>query len=262
MGMLKSILEKTIFGRKSFQSFFSKLYVVAIKGMNYGGGANCDSSGELFAIQYISSKLGKDLIIFDVGANIGEYSKSLKDIFGNRAIVHCFEPSDVSMNKLKDLLKTETGVVTVAKGLSDAEGKLELYADSATSGLASVYQRNLEHYHIPMNVIQQIDLTTVDLYCEKNQIQKIDFLKLDVEGHELKVLNGAKRMIESGNIRFIQFEFGGCDIDSKTFFQDFYYLLKDRYHIYRIVRDGLVPIKQYSEHLEIFSTINFLAERK
>ncbi|GHV56141.1 hypothetical protein AGMMS49579_20380 [Spirochaetia bacterium] len=77
----------------------------------------------------------------------------------------------------------------------------------------------------------------------------------------MKVLEGAKHMIQSGNIDFIQFEFGGCNIDSRTYFQDFFYALKDRYRIYRIIRDGLFEIKAYREMYECFMNSNFFAER-
>jgi Methyltransferase FkbM domain len=84
---------------------------------------------------------------------------------------------------------------------------------------------------------------------------------VDVEGNELNVLKGASEMIRKGNIDFIQFEFGGTDIDSRTFFQDFYYLLKDNYKIYRIYRNGLDPIRQYNQTQEIFlASITLLKE--
>lgn len=69
-------------------------------------------------------------------------------------------------------------------------------------------------------------------------------------------------MIEDRKIDFIQFEFGGCNIDSRTFFQDFWYLLHDKYNIFRIIPTGLYPIKEYSEMREIFLCTNYLAELK
>ena len=79
---------------------------------------------------------------------------------------------------------------------------------------------------------------------------------------KLKALNGAAQMINSKQIDVIQFEFGGCNIDSRTYFQDFYYLLKDNYKIYRILKDGLYQINQYKEIYEAFTTTNYLAEKK
>jgi hypothetical protein len=113
-----------------------------------------------------------------------------------------------------------------------------------------------------MDITEEIKLTTIDLYCKKNNIEQIHFLKLDIEGHELNALNGAKNMIEKGKIDFIQFEFGGCNIDSRTYFQDFYYILKDKYKIYRILKDGIYELPDYKETYEIFITINYLAIRR
>jgi hypothetical protein len=93
---------------------------------------------------------------------------------------------------------------------------------------------------------------------EKN-VEKIHFLKLDIEGHELKALNGVKEMIGNRKIDFIQFEFGGCNIDSRTFFQDFFYLLKDNNTWYRILKNGLFEIPEYKETCEIFITAYYLA---
>ena len=69
-------------------------------------------------------------------------------------------------------------------------------------------------------------------------------------------------MLENHKVDFIQFEFGGRNIDSRTYFQDFYYLLKEDYYIYRIVKDGLYKIERYKEMYEAFITTNYLAERK
>ena len=52
---------------------------------------------------------------------------------------------------------------------------------------------------------------------------------------------------------------GGANIDSRTFFQDFWYLLSGKYKIYRIIKNGLIEVKGYEESLEIFKNINFLA---
>ena len=123
------------------------------------------------------------------------------------------------------------------------------------------------NYQIIVNNNNKLFLTSqivtkiLDEFCSDHKIEHIHFLKMDVEGNELNILNGAKRMIENDSIDFIQFEFGGCNIDSRTFFQDFFYLLKERYRIYRILKNGLYPIDSYSEKYEIFITTNYLAQR-
>lgn len=83
---------------------------------------------------------------------------------------------------------------------------------------------------------------------------------MDIEGYELKALTGALNLLNSRSIDFIQFEFGGCNIDSKKYFRDFYYLLNTNYKIYRILKNGIFQINHYNEMLEIFiGTANYLA---
>ncbi len=252
-------------GKREYQSFFETLYNIGITGMNYGNGGDVKNSGELTCISYIQSQLSKkeNLVLFDVGANVGDYSKALIDSFKNNPItLFAFEPSKKTFLKLKENIGESDNVCLFNFGFSNQKTILKLFSDSDLSGLASLYKRKLDHFNIEMNNEEEVELITIDEFCNANKIKNIDFLKLDVEGHELKVLQGAERMINSDKIKFIQFEFGGCDIDSKTYFQDFYYLLRDKYKFYRVVKNGLHLINNYNERLEIFTTINYLAELK
>lgn len=265
--MLKKITNKIlskVAGKKEFQNLFQSLYNISLKGMNYGNGGNFKESGELFVLEYINEKFSNEklLMIFDVGGNLGHYSKVLSDFFKTKAIIHSFEPS----KKTYDIfLQTTTNIQNIVPnnfGFSDIENTELLYTNQDGSGLASIYQRNLDHFGIAMDRSEEIRLSTIDNYCKVNNINRIHFLKLDIEGHELKALMGAKQLIYGKMIDVIQFEFGGCNIDSKTYFQNFYYLLKDNYRIFRILRDGLLEIPTYKETYEVFITINYLAVRK
>jgi hypothetical protein len=102
---------------------------------------------------------------------------------------------------------------------------------------------------------------TLDSFAEEEDLAKIDFLKMDIEGHELSALGGASRLLERKVIRALSFEFGGCNIDSRTYFQDFWHLLRDSgFQVFRILPRGrLLRIDHYSEHLEVFTTTNYLA---
>jgi hypothetical protein len=121
----------------------------------------------------------------------------------------------------------------------------------------------MDHYGVYLGREEDVEIRRIDTFCKEQGIGRIGFLKLDIEGHEFRALQGASAMIDSGNIDCIQFEFGQCDIDSRTFFQDFYYLLKGNYTIYRILKNGLHEIRGYKETYELFrGTTNYLAIRK
>jgi len=263
MNLGKKILNDMM-GKKRFQKLFEYLFKVSSKGMNYGNGGNFNESGELYVLEYINEKLKdeKSLTIFDVGGNVGNYSKALSEVFKNNATIHSFEPSKRTYEIFLETTKNIQCIIPNNFGLSDIENNQLLYTNKDGSGLASVYQRKLDHFGISMDKSEEIKLSTIDLYCKKNNIDRINFLKLDIEGHELNALKGAKEMIENKRIDYIQFEFGGCNIDSRTYFQDFYYLLQENYNLHRVLKDGLVKISTYKETYEIFITINYLAIKK
>ena len=255
---------KKNFGTKKMQKIYETLHHVSLQGMNFGNGSDFKESGELYAIQYAKNKLKREktLTVFDVGANIGNYAQQLSQLFESNTTIHSFEPSEKTFEKFMQNTEGVSNIIANNFGLSDTETSLLLYTNQDTSGIASLYKRNLEHFGISMDKQEEIKLSTVDIYCKNNNINEIHFLKMDIEGNELNALKGAKRMLENNNIHFIQFEFGGCNIDSRTYFQDFYYLLKDKYRIYRILKDGLLEISTYKETYEIFTTINYLAEKR
>ena len=101
----------------------------------------------------------------------------------------------------------------------------------------------------------------IDTYCDERGIEQIDFVKMDIEGHELMALKGCAGLLERGHIRALSFEFGGCNIDSRTYFQDFWYLLRGvNFRLYRVLPDSsLLRIKSYTEQLEVFTTTNYFA---
>jgi hypothetical protein len=83
-------------------------------------------------------------------------------------------------------------------------------------------------------------------------------VKIDIEGHELSALRGFGSALDS--TRVLQFEFGGTDIDTRTFFQDFWYFFRDRnFDLYRITPLGAQKITRYQESDEYFSITNYIA---
>jgi FkbM family methyltransferase len=242
------------------QPVWRRLHRLALHRMNYGRGVLTNDSGEEWVLRYLRRRHEpiRPFVAFDAGANTGAYTELVLAVFGDMAQVYCFEPNEATFALLKSKYRAAGCVRCYDVGLSDKEETLPLYSDGQRSFLASHYRRP----GMSMAPAAQVRCTTVDRFCETEGVGTIDLLKMDVEGHELQVLRGASGMIESGRIGHIQFEFGDCNINSRTFFRDFFELLTPRYRIHRIVRRGLAPIDRYDEACEIFKGTNYLAARR
>ncbi len=199
-------------------------------------------------------------MVVDVGANVGTWTlEALKSFPG--AQIHAFEPSAVAFAALAAAVGGETRVSLEQMALGDENGEAVLYADVSGSGLASLSKRRLDHLGLDFSYEEQVEVMTLESWSRSRGIGKVDVLKLDVEGHEMDVLRGAGTLLESMSV--VQFEFGGCNIDSRTFFQDFWYLLSESgFKIYRLGPSGLSALSNYSERDEVFVTTNYFAGRR
>jgi FkbM family methyltransferase len=228
-----------------------------------GCGDDATASGEVSVIRLVSflpeMPAGGKRIIFDVGANAGQYSSMVLNTMTQACEIHCFEPAKSAYERLMQEMAGENNVVLNNYGLFSKDEERVLFMDSEGSGLSSLTKRRLQHFGIEHGKIREkVRLSTLSKYCHEKDIHHIDVLKIDVEGHEMDVLMGAGGCLE--NTSFIQFEFGGCAIDTRTFFQDFYYLFsKKDFSIYRILPDGcFLHLAEYREDYEKFRCMNYL----
>jgi len=228
-----------------------------------GAGGSVRNSGEFAVLKKVSNLPGPEYCIFDVGANKGDFTELVLSSFKNDVSfsVHCFEPSRTAFEALAHKLHKNPHAVLNNLGLGKEKGEFDLFADSPGSGGASLTRRNLAHLGVDFAHSEKVQIDRIDNYCSVKRIQHIDLLKIDVEGHELDVLQGAQDMFDKERIKMVSFEFGGCNIDTRTFFQDFYYFFNHRnFRLHRITPSGyLYPIPFYSEFYEQFRTTNFLA---
>lgn len=258
---LKFILSPFL-GKRRFQGLFHLLYQFSLKGLNYGGGADFRASGEERALKYAASKTapGGVFVIFDVGANEGGYALAAREIVGH-AKIYAFEPAPHTFHKLKAVSLAAPNIEVFNLGLGAKNQPADLRVSESASGLTSLYDREVfKRENFPTFTVR-INLETVDDFCARHSVSRINFLKLDVEGHELEVLKGARQMLAARKIDFVQFEFGGTDVDARVFLKDFFNLLRPDYIISRILQDGLGRL-DYDESKEIFTTTNYLAELK
>lgn len=256
----------TIFDTLTALSIEDKIQVIEWLELHVGIGCGTtpQDSGEIAALQLLRAINHPKPVIFDVGANVGKYTSFVINELpaSSDYFIHAFEPSKTTFASYIGTHGNNPKVLANNMGLSNTAGHATLYMDQQLSGLASLTKRQLDFYHIDHGALQEtVQLSTIDSYCAAHDIPEIHLLKIDVEGHELDVLNGAHELLSAGKIHIITFEFGGTNIDTRTYFRDFFTLLtQHHFSINRMLPSGRVfPLKSYTERLEKFSASNYIA---
>ena len=232
--------------------------------MGIGAGTDVYSSGEHAIFRMLKKHANEPYTIFDVGANVGQFLGLTQSCLGSRNYhVHCFEPGKTTYEQLQSNVGSKNNITLNNFGLGKEKGEFELFYDNPGSGLASLTQRKLDYHNIDFSKSETVKIEMIDEYCQENSIDKIDLLKIDTEGHELDVLSGASAMFEKKAIQIVTIEFGGSNIDTNTYFRNFFeFFTENGMSIYRITPSGyLSPIPRYNEREEQFITINYLAIR-
>ena len=199
-------------------------------------------------------------VVFDVGAHTGEWAKLALSV--NPGLnIHCFEPSRENFANLTRNVFSPN-VTCNPCGLSSENVEKPLFIFRSAPGLHSLYQRRgLESgwgLKTPAET-EMVKLDTLENYCAERRIEKIDFLKVDVEGHELEVFKGGRSLFAEDRVRMVQFEYGGCNIDSKVLLKDiFEFFAGMNYRFYKIFPDRLKFFQQYDQRLENFKYQNWL----
>ena len=233
-------------------------YLAFVQGKGAGAGWDIQTEAAI-AVSHIYRS---DAIIFDVGAHQGKWSQHILRALGptTKCSIYQFEPLPRNQKRLRALDLPRTTLVEAA--VSDKSGIATLYTPDAWSSVASVHSRRdsyLQHYRFNE---EKVNVVTIDEVIDHFKIDVVDFMKLDIEGNELAALQGSREALKSKRIKALTFEFGSGNINSRTYFHDFWDLLHScGYAIKRICPGGLlVSIEEYYEDLEYFRSVtNYLA---
>jgi len=237
---------------------FLEIFSQYFQGKGYGASS---INSEVKSIKKLL-KLDEDVrVAIDIGGNIGNYTEALIENFP-KAEVHIFEPLKSNVEKLKKRFSKQKNIKIQQFGVSNKNDIMTLYSNKEGSGLASLSKRKLEHFGIDFNLEEKVKIIRFeDYWVDSLEKREIDILKIDIEGHELFALEGLGSAIK--HIKAIQIEFGGANIDTRTFFQDFwYFFVQHDYDLFRITPFGVQKIYKYREQDEFFSTTNFIAIRR
>jgi FkbM family methyltransferase len=195
--------------------------------------------------------------IFDVGSHKGHYVDCIKKKFNN---IHLFlfEPDKKNYFFLKKKYKDENNINVSRYAISNKNTSGVLYSYGKGSLEGSLINRDYSHIKLKNNLKQTVKIMRLDNIFFSLNLKVIDLIKLDIEGSELKALEGIGKYLNK--VKIIQFEFGQANVDSRTYFRDYYeFFIKNNFLIYRITPTRLQLIKNWSENLEHFRVTNYLA---
>lgn len=255
--------------RRRFQPFWRFLFRVVIGGLGYVNGDTMRNGERHCLSQWATARRragGGTAVVFDVGANEGHFTAAVLSLVDD-VRVHCFEPNPETHARLAARFAGDARVIVNHCGVGAHAGRLALhdYADGQGSSHASFLAETFRDIHPGATRSVSVPVVTVDDYLRDHGIERIDYLKLDVEGFEKEVFAGMAETIARGGVDVIQFEFNMHNAVTGLSLYRIGQALPG-YDICKLLPDGeeLVLGKgcAYNGRIEIFKYSNFIARRR
>ena len=200
--------------------------------------------------------------LLDVGANFGTWSTQMTELFPAYSKLLLVEPQPKCLEAIAKLNFRDSAVCPCA--VSDQEGEMKFFTADRKQGweAASLFERRETYFSEVGQSAMVVRVRKLDYIIAEQGLASIDFMKIDVEGADFLALKGAEANLKNHNIKAMSFEFGSGNINSRTFFRDFWDFLRPLgYSISRILPGGkLLKIEEYAEDLEYFRGVtNYVA---
>jgi FkbM family methyltransferase len=238
--------------------FFSRVatqYLDAFHDFSY----DFEKNGEFGLLRMLSKHDFR--VVLDVGANVGDWAKKASSFFPS-AQFHCFELSQKTFETLKNNLQSDCYHLNNF-GLGSFDGTIEYKDYGDGSGVNTIITTTTFHDETSEGKMVTSNIRTGAGYCKDKGIDRIDFLKIDVEGAENLVLEGFAGLLQGQRIRCIQFEYGFANGDAHFLMKDFFdFFERFGYVVGKIWQNG-VTFSPFNYELNNFhSGPNFCAVAK
>ena len=140
-------------------------------------------------VQLMKRTLKSGMTVLDVGANIGYFSALASGLVGNSGQVHAFEPMPQNLSRLRQNLSAFCWAHSYPNAVGDATGTAVIYFNELEAGWASLLSSN------DLERRAEIDVIRLDDWVRDHAVNRVDFIKMDIEGGELHALQGAQEML-------------------------------------------------------------------
>ena len=197
------------------KDFFKKI----LKSFGYNISKKDDSS----SLEIIKNLFDKksEIIIFDIGAHFGQSSQNYRNIFKN-ALIYAFEPSSESYKVLCSLNIKNLKAFNIGFSNKKSMRKLLVNSEKTTTNSLLPFSSSAKKVWGLNSLINTESIlssfNTIDNFMNEEKINYVDFMKIDVQGAEYLVLDGAKQALLKKKIKVIQIEviFGDTYVGQKS----------------------------------------------
>lgn len=209
--------------------------------------------------------LGESPVLLDVGANIGYVSLLFAKLFPT-AEIYSFEPTDYGFSRLLENLRLNPAlsqrIRPVQTFLSDTDTKdhsIQAFARWTLSATETEESRHPVHLGVPC-AATNVGATTIDAFVAKNSLRRVDFIKVDTDGHEWRILQGARQTIRDKR-PYVLFEIGQYVWEENGLaFEDLFKFFDElNYLLVCSKTQALVDRGTYREVIPLRSTTDLLA---
>lgn len=175
----------------------------------------------------------KTLTIFDIGANLGQTSLEFVECLPNSTI-YAFEPDPNTFVSLNDIIRDYKNIKSYNLGFGERNDKMELSISKVSGGNSLLsLSENINKYAkgdwTEKVGTKIVDITTLNMFCRDNKINKIDILKIDTQGYELKIIEGGDQVVIPSFTKVVYIEVLFVELyKQQAYFNDIYATLTKR----------------------------------
>jgi FkbM family methyltransferase len=201
---------------------------------------------------WLLERLRQARVLLDVGFHRGEWSFHAARRFPDAAI-YAFDPWPRARTFL-EASELQAGIQLFGVALSNYEGSATFY--DYDSGCNSLTLRDVEA--APLVGTHDVDVTTLDSWCALYRVDQIDYLKIDAEGHDLAVLEGARDLLKRGAISAFSFEYADGWIAARRYLAEADRFVREcGYSLFKLFPEFLAPFV-YNARFETFHGAMFV----
>ena len=210
--------------------------------------ARWEHEKDLFIVEKV---LRENMVAVDVGANYGLYSKFMSQFVGSIGTVYAFEPILKTFISLSNNVKGNrySNIKIFNSALSDKEGKVEMVIPNYESGGENLYEARISS-EITGENSESVNTQVLDKILQSEK--KIDFIKIDVEGHEMNVLKGSLKTIKNSSPIFLIEINGGINPKNENANSIIDLLKEFHYESFIRVNDKLQKVENESDGFNFF----------